>query len=81
MISGVLHRMLSGRWAVCRSGACPIDIQSGDMFWLEVGGKMKKTRMEFERYARPGRAWGGLKGEFYSVDGYCLRDGLRAAIG
>ena len=41
---------------------------------VEVGGELKPTRME---YAHNGR--GG--GSYYSVDGYELRGGLRAAIG
>ena len=80
MIRGTLHRMLSGRWAVCRSGTSPIDIQSGDTFWLEVSGKMRKTRMEFKHFTGPSWTLRGT-GEYYSVDHFPLRDGLRAAIG
>jgi hypothetical protein len=47
MIEGTLNKMLSGRWAVCRSGKNPIEIMSGDVFRIEVDGKMRLTRMEF----------------------------------
>ena len=69
MIEGTLNKMLSGRWAVCRSGKNPIEIMSGDVFRIEVNGKMRLTRMEFEE----GRG-------YYSVDDYELKSGLRAAL-
>jgi len=65
-----------GRWAICRSGKNPIEIYDGASFWLEVDGRMKKTRMEFRESTLH-----GLPGEFYSSDGYWIRDGLRAGIG
>jgi hypothetical protein len=39
--------------------------------------------MEFKNFRGPmkGRTLRGLPSEYYSVDGYWLRDGLRAAIG
>jgi hypothetical protein len=69
---GTLGMQPSGRWAVCRPGHEPIEITSGDVFRieapLEVG--LRRTRMEH------------MHGEgYYSVNGYNLRDGLRAAIG
>jgi hypothetical protein len=69
MIEGTLNRMQSGRWAVCRSGMNPIEIKSGDAFSVEVGGRMRPTRMQFV----------DDRG-YYSVDGYALKSGLRAAI-
>jgi hypothetical protein len=71
---GTLRMMASGRWAVCRLGRELVEITSGDRFLIEVAGKLHLTRMEFRHL--PG---GG--GAYYSVDGYPLRDGLRAAIG
>jgi len=59
---------------VVRFGREPVEITSGELFRVEVDGELKPTRME---YAHNGR--GG--GEYYSVDGYELRGGLRAAIG
>jgi hypothetical protein len=71
---GFLKKLPSGRWAVVRFGREPVGISSGELFRVEVDGDLKPTRIE---YAHNGR--GG--GEYYSVDGYELRGGLRAAIG
>ena len=65
---GILQMQPSGRWAVCRPGREPVEITSGERFRVEFAGKLQLTRMEFRR-------------GYYSVDGYPLRDGLRAAIG
>jgi len=49
-----------------------MDATSGDIFGVEVPGEvgLRRTRMEH------------MHGEgYYSVNGYILRDGLRAAIG
>ena len=69
MIEGTLNKMLSGSWAVCRSGKNPIEIKPGDAFRIEVDGIMRRTRMEFED-----------ERGYHSVDGYKLRGGLRAAL-
>jgi hypothetical protein len=69
---GILRLQPSNRWAVCRPGRDPIQIRSGDVFRVEVPGEvgLRRTRMEH------------MLGEgYYSVNGYNLRDGLRAAIG
>ena len=67
---GTLHLHSSGRWAILRSGREPFELTSGDVFRVEVDGKLQITRM------------GNLRDEgYYSVDGYPLRDGMRAAIG
>jgi hypothetical protein len=71
---GFLKKLPSGRWAVVRFGREPVEITSGEFFRVEVDGELKATRMEFLH-----RAGGG--GEYYSVHGYELRGGLRAAIG
>ena len=68
---GILRMMPSGLWAVCRPGETPHGITAGDLFRIEFAGKLQLTRMKF-RY-RPRRG-------YYTVDGYPLRDGLRAAI-
>lgn len=70
---GVLQMQPSERWAVCRPGREPVEITSGYPFRVEVEGELRLTRMEYRHSDRGG--------EYYSVDGYCLRDGLRAAIG
>jgi hypothetical protein len=63
----------SGRWAVCRPGHEPVEIPAGEVFLLEVPGhrQLQQTRMAFRRFEEG-------YGEYYSVDGYQLRDGLRA---
>jgi hypothetical protein len=69
---GTLRMMVSGQWAVCRPGETPHEITSGDLFHIEFAGKLHLTRMKFRYSPRRG---------YYTVDGYPLRDGLRAAIG
>ena len=49
-----------------------VEITSGEPFRIEFAGKLQLTRMEFRHSPRCG---------YYTVDGYPLRDGLRAAIG
>jgi len=70
---GTLRMMPSGRWAVCRPGETSHEIKSGDLFRVEVAGvkRLQLTRMEYDHADR----------QYYSVDGYPLRDGLRVAIG
>jgi hypothetical protein len=69
---GVLQMQPSGRWAICRAGETPHEITSGELFRIEFQGELHLTRMEFRYSPRRG---------YYTVDGYPLRDGLRAAIG
>jgi hypothetical protein len=74
---GILRMMMaSGRWAVCRAGREPVEITNGERFRVEVEGakELQLTRMEYRHLP-------GGNGAYYSVDGYLLRDGLRAAIG
>jgi hypothetical protein len=69
---GTLQMQSTGRWAVCRPGQEPVEINAGDVFRIEVPGEagLRRTRMEH------------MDGEgYFSVNGYNLRDGLRAAIG
>ena len=68
---GTLRMMASGQWAVCRAGREPIEITSGELFSVEVDGELKLTRMEYDQIDR----------QYYLIDDYPLRDGLRAAIG
>jgi hypothetical protein len=78
---GILRRQPSGKWAVCRSGRAPVEINAGDQLWIEVSGNLKLTRMEFKHFT--GRR-GGQLGEYYTTGGYSLHTGLRglrAAIG
>jgi hypothetical protein len=71
---GILKLQPSGRWAVCRPWRPPAEIENGDIFRVDVDGDLKLTQMGYHRFAGGG-------GEYYSVDGFKLRDGLRAAIG
>jgi Domain of unknown function (DUF5348) len=66
---GVLHLQPSGRWAIIRPGREPFELTSGDVFRVEVDGELQITRMEH------------LSEGYYSIEGYPLRDGMRAAIG
>jgi hypothetical protein len=71
---GFLRKLPPGRWAVVRFGREPVEITSGELFRVEVDGELKPTRIEYRHHAGGG-------GEYYSVDGYELRGGLRAGIG
>ena len=73
---GLLRMQPSGHWTVCRPGEEPIEITSGAPFRVEVDGakELQLTRMEYRNLRRGG-------GEYFSVDDYQLRDGLRAAVG
>jgi hypothetical protein len=77
-MEGTLRMMASGRWAVCRRGQEPV--ASGELFRVEVDGAsdLLVTRMESSIVPTRHGFWRAV---YYSVDGYPLRDGLRAAIG
>ena len=68
---GTLKMQPSGRLAVCRPGHEPVEIPAGEVFLLEVPGhrQLQQTRMAFRRFEEG-------YGEYYSVDGYQLRDRL-----
>jgi hypothetical protein len=42
---GTLHLQPSGRWAILRAGREPFELTSGDVFRVEVDGKLQITRM------------------------------------
>jgi hypothetical protein len=65
---GILKMQPTGRWAVCRPGKTPHEITSGNLFRIDFAGLLQPTRMGFRR-------------GYYTVDGYPLRNGLRAALG
>jgi hypothetical protein len=67
---GTLRKQRSGRWAICRPGERPVEITSGECFWVQIPGEraLQQTRMEHDLHG------------YYSVDGYELRDGLRAGL-
>jgi hypothetical protein len=73
---GTLQIQPSGRWAICRPGQAPVEINSGEVFRIEVPGKegLHSTRMEYLRHDEGGG------GDFFSVHGHYLADGLRAAF-
>jgi hypothetical protein len=79
---GTLQLQRSGRWTIVRPGRIPVEITSGQVFRVEVDGEMKPTRMEFRHFVGPANVHRlyGQSGEYYSVDGYLLRNGMRAAI-
>jgi hypothetical protein len=80
---GILQLQRSGRWAIMRPGRVPVEIASGEVFRVEVNGEMKPTRMEFRHFVGPANVHRlrGRSGEYYSIDGYPLRNGIRAASG
>lgn len=80
---GTLRLQPSGRWAICRIGEVPFEIVSGDLFRVEVDGYLKLTRMEFRHFTGPLKAKElfGQAGEYYSADGYHLKNGIRAVFG
>ena len=67
---GTLHLHASGRWAIIRPGREPFQLTSGDVFRVNVNGMLHATSME--------HLWGE---GYYSVDGFLLGNGIRAAIG
>jgi hypothetical protein len=80
---GILQLQRSGRWAIVRPRRVPVELTSGEVFWVDVNGEMKPTRMEFRHFVGPAnvRSLHGQSGDYYSVDGYPLRNGMRAATG
>jgi hypothetical protein len=82
---GILQLQASGRWAVFCPNRRPVELTSGEVFRIQVDDMpgLQVTRMEFRHFQGPmkGRSLRGSSGEYYSVDGYWLRNGLRAAIG
>ena len=79
---GVLQMQPSGRWAICRICERPHEINSGDVFRIEVDGELKVTTMEFRKFTGPldGREYRGLAEEYCSSNGFHLANGMRAAI-
>jgi hypothetical protein len=67
---GTLCQQPSGRWAIICPGRSPVAIVEGEVFELEVAGKMKLARMERRRGTN----------EWVTAQGYELRDGLRAGF-
>jgi hypothetical protein len=51
-----------------------VEVTSGELFRVKVGGVLRVTQMEYRHFDSGG-------GEYYSIDGHELRDGMRAAIG
>jgi hypothetical protein len=68
---GKLCRLPAGGWAIAWPGLEPVDIPAGEIFELEIAGKMKLARIERRR--RPDGT-----DEWVTAQGYELRDGLRA---
>lgn len=72
---GTLHLQSDGRWVIIREDKQPYEITSGELFRVEVNGLMKPTRMEYAHGPGPG------EGQYVSVHGYTLEEGLKASIG
>jgi predicted NAD/FAD-binding protein len=66
---GTLHLQPNGRWAIIRPGRSPVAILEGEIFEIEVRGKMRRARMERRR-----------DGQWVTAEGYELRDGARAGF-
>lgn len=67
---GILRMQPSHRWAVCREGRQPVEITSGEPLRIWMGHQFVLTHIEH-----------ALGCGYYSVDGYQLVDGMRAAYG
>ena len=76
---GILRMMASRRWAVCRPWQEPVEIKSGELFHVEVAGAsgLQLTRMGSSIVPTRQGSWRAV---YYSVDGYPLRNGIRAAV-
>lgn len=70
---GRLRPQANGYWGIEYAEKRPDEIHSGDMIYLEIpgGNALLLTRIEYDHGKR----------NFYSVDGYPLRDGARASFG
>jgi hypothetical protein len=66
---GTLHLQPNGRWTIIRPGRSPVAIREGEIFEVEVRGKMRRARMERRR-----------DGQWVTAEGYELRDGARAGF-
>jgi hypothetical protein len=64
---GKLRLLLSGEWAIQLSGREPVRVLPGEVFIVEVAGKMKRTRLAQR-----------ADGKYHSTTGLELRDGMRA---
>jgi hypothetical protein len=76
---GTLSMTSSGRWAVCRPWREPVEIKCGELFRVEVAGAsgLQLTRMGSSIVPIRQGSWRAV---YYSVDGYPLRNGMRAAV-
>jgi hypothetical protein len=72
---GKLCRLPAGGWAIAWPGLEPVGIPPGEIFELEVAGKMKMKLARMERRRRPDGT-----DEWVAARGYELRDGLRAGF-
>jgi hypothetical protein len=57
----------SGRWAIICPGRLPVAIVEGEVFELEVAGKMRRARMKHR------------DGRWFTTEGYLLADGSAPA--
>jgi hypothetical protein len=66
---GKLCRLPASGWAIVAPGRSPVAIVEGEIFEVEVRGKMRRARMERRR-----------DGQWVTAEGYELRDGARAGF-
>ena len=76
---GTLRMTSSGRWAVCRPWREPVEIKSGELFHVKVAGAsgLQLTRMGSSIVPTRQGSWRAV---YYSVEGYPLRNGMRASV-
>lgn len=65
---GILRLNNIGRWEIVWSDGSIVELICGDVFEIETDFGMRKTRME------------EIMGNYYTVDGFTLKDGLKATI-
>jgi hypothetical protein len=66
---GKLRQLPSGEWAIQAPGREPVRIVAGEVYMVEVAGKMKRTRLAQR-----------ADGKYHSTTGVELCDGMRAGF-
>jgi hypothetical protein len=76
--TGVLKMNPRGRWEIVRKGHVPYELSSGSRCFVETDtGTLRMTRIESREVIGP--LTSNVRREYYSIDGFHLADGLRAA--
>jgi hypothetical protein len=66
---GTLRQLPSGAWAIQVPGCKPVRILTGEVFMIEVAGRIKRTRLAKR-----------ADGKYHSTTGAELREGMRAGF-